>query len=188
MNLDRYAKLFLLVMLTVLGSLRPVTAFAQTSAGGVTVTMDMDSASIVAGEWITFHTLIRNTGDSATPPLVASLNVASIRPGPHVDPEDWSPLRYQYIKAIAPGDSVELEWEVHTLFEGDFAVYVTLLSQDKDFAPVGSPSLQIHAKPDNVLPLDEVLPVAAIVPLIPLALLLWTSQREKRRGKRNGDQ
>ena len=188
MKLDRRAKLFLLVLLTVLSSLMPVTASAQTSAAGVTVTMDMDSASIVAGDWITFHTLIRNTGDSATPPLVASLNVASIRPGPHVDPEDWSPLRYQYIEAIAPGESVELEWEIHTLFEGDFAVYVTLLSRDKDFVPSGSPTLHIHAEPDNVLPLDEVLPVAAIVPLIPLALLVLTSQREKRRGKRRSNQ
>jgi len=185
MRLKIHAKSRLLIALIVLIGLAPATAFAQTSTDAVTVTIDMDSASIVAGDWITFHTAIRNTGVSATPPLVASFNVASIRPGPHVDPEDWSPLRYQYIDAIQPGESVELEWEVHTLFEGDFAVYVTVVSQDNHFEPVGSPTLRVHAEPDNVLPLNEVIPVVAIVPLFPLALLLLTgrSKGKKRAAK-----
>jgi len=68
---------------------------------------------------------------------------------------------------------------VHTLFEGDFAIYVTIVSQEKSFGPVGSPTLHIHAGPDNVLPLNEVIPVAVIVPLFPLALLLFTSRSKR---------
>ena len=181
MNLKHHIKAILLIWLMLLMSLTPVTASAQTSTtdGNVSVTIDQDSASIVAGDWITFHTVISNTGNSATPPLVANFNVASIHPGPHVDPEDWSPLRTQYIDTIQPGGSVELAWEVHTLFEGDFAIYVTIVSQEKSFVPVGSPTLHIHAGPDNVLPLNEVIPVAVIVPLFPLALLLFTSRSKR---------
>ena len=178
MNLKNLAKVISLIGLMLLISLAPVTAFAQTvtTDGNVTVTIDKESTSIVAGDWVTFHTVIRNTGDSATPPLVANFNVASIHPGPHVDPEDWSPLRTQYIDTIQPGGSVELAWDVHTLFEGDFAIYVTIVSQEKSFTPVGSPTLHIQAGPDNVLPLNEVIPVVAIIPLFPLALLFFTGR------------
>ena len=181
MTLKHLVKAIPLIWLMLLMSLTPVTASAQTSTtdGNVSVTIDQDSASIVAGDWITFHTVISSTGNSATPPLVANFNVASIHPGPHVDPEDWSPLRTQYIDTIQPGGSVELAWEVHTLFEGDFAIYVTIVSQEKSFGPVGSPTLHIHAGPDNVLPLNEVIPVAVIVPLFPLALLLFTSRSKR---------
>jgi len=182
MNLKILTKVNLLIALIVLVSLTPVVAFAQTVStdGNVTVTIDKESTSIVAGDWVTFRTVISNTGDSGTPPLVANFNVASIHLGPHVDPEDWSPLRTQYIDTIQPGESVELSWDVHTLFEGDFAVYVTIVSQEKSFGPVGSPTLHIHAEPDNVLPLNEVIPVVAIVPLFPLALLLVTSRSKRK--------
>jgi len=181
MNLKIFTKMILLIAFIAFVSLKPVTAFAQTvtADGNVTVTIDKDSTTIVAGDWVTFHTVISNTGDSVTPPLVANFNVASIHPGPHVDPEDWSPLRTQYIDTIQPGGSVELAWEVHTLFEGDFAIYVTIVSQEKSFGPVGSPTLHIHAGPDNVLPLNEVILVAVIVPLFPLALLLFTSRSKR---------
>ena len=183
MNLKIITKAILPIALIVLVSLTPVTASAQTSTtdgGNVTVTIDKDSTSLIAGDWVTFHTVISNTGDSATSPLVANFNVASIQPGRHVDPEDWSPLRTQYIDVIQPGETVELTWDVHTLFEGDFAVYVTIVSQEKSFGPVGSPTLHIHAEPDNVLPLNEVIPVAAIVPLFPLALLLLASRFKRK--------
>jgi len=176
MTLKIFTQMSLLIALLSLVGLRSVTAFAQTAAmdGNVTVTIDKDSTSVVAGDWITFHTVISNTGDSATPPLVANFNVASIHPGPHIDPEDWSPLRTQYIEAVQPGESIELAWNVHTLFEGDFVVYVTIVSHEKSFGPVGSPTLHIQAGPDNVLPMNEVIPVVAIIPLFPLALLLFT--------------
>jgi len=182
MKLIIFTKVILLIALITLVSLTPVTASAQTSTDGgtVSVAIDMDSVSLIAGDWVTFHTVISNTGDSVAPPLVANFNVASIHPGPHVDPEDWSPLRTQYIDAIQPGESVELSWDVHTLFEGDFAVYVTIVSQEKSFGPVGSPTLHIHAEPDNVLPLNEVIPVVAIVPLFPLGLLLLTSRSKRK--------
>jgi hypothetical protein len=182
-----FTKMSLLIALISLVSLRPVKAFAQTATpeGSVTVTIDKDSTSVVAGAWVRFHTMISNRGNSATPPLVANFNVASIHPGFHVDPEDWSPLRTQYIDTLQPGESVELAWDVHALFEGDFAIYVTIVSQEKNFEPVGSPTLHIQAGPDNVLPMNEVIPVVAIIPLFPLALLLFTtlSRRKQRSTK-----
>ena len=183
MNLKDLTKVISLIGLMLAINLAHVTALAQTvtADGNVTVTIDKESASIVAGDWVTFHTVISNTGHDATPPLVANFNVASIHPGPHVDPEDWSPRRTQYIDTIQPGGSVDLAWDVHTLFEGEFAIYVTIVSQEKSFTPVGSPTLHIQAGPDNVLPLNEVLPVVAIIPLFPLALLFFTSRSKGKR-------
>lgn len=150
------------------------SALAQEPSSGAGISIDMDptAASLTAGEWVTINTLIRNEGSTDSPALVAHLNVASLQPGRHVDPEDWSPQRTQYVPAVHPGEKLPLSWKVHTLFEGDFAVYVSLISPDPALSPQVSPTLYIHAQPDKVLPLSEVLPVAVAVPLFPFGFLM----------------
>lgn len=167
----RYGLLFARLLLL---GLVPLTTLAQTSSpdGSLSVQTDRDSASVVAGDWIEFSTVITNEGTTATPPLVAHLNVAAVVRSRHVDPEDWSPVRTQYQAPIPPGGSARLSWQVHTLFEGDFATFVTILSPDETFVPLASTPLYIHAAPDSILPLAEVAPLAMVVPILPLALLI----------------
>jgi hypothetical protein len=157
------------------------SASAETVSPTRTVSVDIDlvSAFVVAGDWVEFSTEIRNLGEVDTPKLVAHLNVAAAIRGPYVDPEDWSPVRTQYIDPISQGDSATRFWEVHTLTDGDFAVFVTVVSLDESFVPQVSPTLLISAVPNEFLPLKEVLAVAVVVPLFPLTLLLFSIVRSR---------
>lgn len=168
------------IMLMLGGLAAPV--LAQGPDETLSVEISQDSASMVAGEWIEFSTVLHNSSNETTPPLVAHLNVAAIEPGPYVDPEDWSPDRTRYVAAIQPGGSVELRWRVHALMEGEFGVFVTVISPEHSFRSVASMPLRIHAEPDQVLPMNNVVPVITIVPIIPLILVLVSLGSSWRRG------
>ena len=158
-----------------------VAVQAQTTSGTLSVQISQESAVLMAGDWVEFTTVLHNDSDTATPTLVAHLNIAAVKEGPYVDPEDWSPQRTQYLPPLAPGESVQLAWRVHTLINGEFAVYVTVVSPEPSFTTAASPSLLVQAMPDNVLPLNQVVPVVAIVPIFPLALLLFGTVRVRRK-------
>lgn len=147
----------------------------------VSIQISQDTAAMVAGDWVEFNTVLHNEGESSTPPLVAHLNIAAVRRGRYVDPEDWSPERTKYVQQIQPGDSIELAWKVHALVEGEFATFVTIISPEGSFEPAVSKSLLLHVTPDNILPMSEVIPVVAIVPIFPLALVLWGVAKRRRR-------
>lgn len=151
-------------------------ARAQGSPREATITMQIsqESASLTAGEWVEFSTGLRNDGATATPPLAAHLSIAAVDEGRHVDPEDWSPQRTQYLPPLQPGESVQLTWKLHALFEGVFVSFVTVASTEESFPPAMSPFLRLQVAPDQILPLKDVIPVVAMVPLFPLALLVFT--------------
>lgn len=176
--------LILFVLVIILGT--PSLAQAQSPTGNspVIVEISQDSATLMAGDWVEFSTIIRNEGSTATPPLVAHLNVAAVKRGPYVDPEDWSPRRTRYIDPMQPGETVQLDWRVHTLVKGEFASFVTVVAPESSFIPAASSSLLMQVSPDNILPMNEVVPVVAIVPLFPLGLLLFSSTRNFRLRRR----
>lgn len=128
--------------------------------------------AVTAGDWLEFDAVLRNQGSTATPPLAAHLSIAALTRGKHVDPEDWSPLRTQYLPPLQPGESVQLAWRLHALLEGTFASFVTVVSEDGSFRPVVSESLRLRVAPDKILPWKSVIPVVVVVPLLPLALLV----------------
>ena len=158
---------------------------AQTPDTPLNIQISQESATLLAGDWVEFNTILRNDNTTATPPLVAHLNIAAVEKGPYVDPEDWSPRRTQYLPPLGPGESAQLDWQVHVLVKGEFALFVTIVSPEKAFSSVVSPSLLTQVAPDNILPLDEVIPVVAVVPLFPLALLLFNSSQGWRQRSRS---
>jgi hypothetical protein len=178
--------LLLAAGLMLAGLLPPATVWGQ-APQTVSVQISQDSASLLVGESVAFSTALRNTGTDATPPLVAHLNVASLKSGVYVDPEDWSSARTRYLDPLQPGDSVTVDWKVRALTEGDFAVYVTLVAADPSFVPVTSAPLLVQTSPSNILPMRKVLPVVAVVPLVPFALVLAGIVQDLRRrvGKRS---
>lgn len=172
----------ILAILLVVGSL-PVIASGQNDppGGALSVQIDKDSTSLVAGDWVEFSTVLQNDGPTPTSALVAHLNVAALQKGHYVDPEDWSPERTRYVASIPPGDSARLTWQVHALTEGGYAAFVTVVSPEKSFVPIVSSTLSIHVEPDNILPMVEVVPVAVTVPVFPLAMLLFSVAHTRRR-------
>lgn len=150
-------------------------ARAQDPSRDATIIMQISqkSAALTAGEWVEFSTVLRNDGATATPPLAAHLSIAAVDEGRHVDPEDWSPQRTQYLPPLQPGESVQLTWKLHALFEGVFVSFITVASTEESFPPAMSPFLRLQVAPDQILPLKDVIPVVAVVPLFPLALLVF---------------
>jgi hypothetical protein len=172
--------LVLMLVGLALSSWIPLTASGQ-SPQTVSVQMSKDAVSLFVGESVEFETVLRNNGTDATPPLVAHLNIASLRAGVYVDPEDWSTSRTRYLEPLQPGDSVTVDWKVRALSEGEFAAFVTLISADPSFFAVTGSPLQIHTEPSKILPMNRVIPVVAVVPLVPLALLLFRIAAARKR-------
>jgi hypothetical protein len=177
----RVVCLVLLGGLVVFGVASGARAQGSPTSGAVTVEISRESAALTAGEWVEFNTVLRNNGAIATPPMTAHLSIAALAAGKHVDPEDWSPQRTQFLSPLQPGESVQLPWRLHVLFEGAFASFVTLVSENESFAPVVSPSLRVQVAQDSILPWKDVIPVVAVVPLFPLALLVITVAYARRR-------
>lgn len=177
----RVVCLVLLGGLVVFGVASAARAQGSPTSGAVTVEISRESAALTAGEWVEFNTVLRNNGAIATPPMTAHLSIAALAAGKHVDPEDWSPQRTQFLSPLQPGESVQLPWRLHVLFEGAFASFVTLVSENESFAPVVSPSLRVQVAQDSILPWKDVIPVVAVVPLFPLALLVITVAYARRR-------
>jgi len=161
--------------------LAPVTG-ARNSPTDATVSVQIskESAALAAAEWMEFDTVLRNNGATATPPLVVHLAIAALEKGRYVDPEDWSPQRTQYLPPLQPGESVRLPWRLLALNEGAFVTFVTVVSAEESFPPAVSASLRLQVAPDDILPLKDVIPVAAVVPLFPLALLVFAVAHTRR--------
>jgi hypothetical protein len=174
---------WLVVSLLVVGLFGFVSA-ARAQAddvGDIAVQISREETTIMAGDWVDFATMLRNDGSAATPPLAVHLSVAAVEKGHHVDPEDWSPQRTQFLPPLGPGESVTLNWRLHALFAGEFASFITVVSPTGGFVPAMSIPLRLHITPDNILPLNQVIPVVTAVPLFPLALLLVTRLAGKKR-------
>jgi hypothetical protein len=151
------------------------TVQAQSAAGsGVSVQISRESVTMMAGDWANFETVLQNNGTAATPPLAVHLSIAAVETGHHVDPEDWSPARTQFLPSLSPGESLQLNWELHALFEGEFTAFVTVVSADGAFASTMGRPLRMHVTADNILPMSKVIPVVTAVPFLPLGLLLIT--------------
>lgn len=159
--------------------------WAQDAPADAKVTLQITKTDgvVTAGDWLEFDAVLRNEGATVTPPLAAHLSIAALTQGKHVDPEDWSPQRTQYLSPLQPGESVQLPWRLHALLEGTFASFVTVVSEEGSFRPVVSESLRLRVAPDKILPWKDVIPVVALVPVFPLALLVFgvASARRQRR-------
>ena len=171
-----------MLMVALLAMLLGLVPVVGAQAGdGITVAMSRETAVLVAGDWVEFTTTIRNNGSVATPPLIVHLSIAPVDILRHVDPEDWMPNMTQHLPALLSGESAQLIWRIHALFEGNFASFVTVLAEDGSLSPAVGAPLQIQVSPDNILPLKDVIPVAAVVPLFPLALLAFSVSKSRRR-------
>ncbi len=171
----------MMLLMTLLALLLGLVPAAAAQAGdGIAVEMSQETAVLVAGDWVEFTTAIRNNGSAATPPLVVHLSLAPVDTLRHVDPEDWLPTMTQHLPALAAGESAQFHWRVHALFEGHFSAFVTVLAEDGSLAPAAGAPLQIAVSPDNILPLKDVIPVAAVVPFFPLALLAFSVVKSRR--------
>jgi hypothetical protein len=156
---------------------------AATALGSPSVHFDKGRVDLVVGDKFTLTSTIGNSGSAPTTPVIAHLNVASLTSDVYVDPEDWSSSRSRYLPAIAPGQSVDVTWNLQAVNSGWFDVYVVLLPRgtsslgadplivsDAVLAKVGGKQT---ANPGGALP------AVLGIPLVVGAAALWSRYRRR---------
>jgi hypothetical protein len=171
-------------------------AFAALSSGALaadatrsadsaqSITFDKARVDLVVGDKFTLTSTITNDGAASTTPVIAHLNVASLTSDVYVDPEDWSSSRSKYLPPLAPGQSVDVTWNLQAVNSGWFDIYVVSL-------PRGSSSLGADPLVVSDAVLAKVagkqtanaggaLPAVIGIPLVVGGAALWSRYRHRR--------
>lgn len=136
------------------------------AAGAVVVSAVPTALSTRLGETVAFTTTIANDDGAAEGPLVAHLNILSLRPGVYVDPEDWSTTRTRYLAALPPGGSTTVRWEVKAVNSGAFSAYVATIQPGSARPPITSPAVTISVAGRRTLNSGGILPLAIGIPVL----------------------
>ena len=131
-KLRRTIGLAMIAYLVLFAGPTPARALPQApaQAGNLQLSISLDSKAAKTGDTITFDTVVTNTGTEQSPPIILAMNIINLnKKGDVVDPEDWSPQRTQYIDSLATNESATSSWEVNTVLDGNFMVYVVAIPQ-----------------------------------------------------------
>jgi hypothetical protein len=180
----RPARAHLVVLAAVLAAVTAGPAGAAGAApSGVDVSARPARIAAVLGDTVTVTTTVANRGPVASGPLVAHLDVVSLRDDVYVDPEDWSSQRSVDVEPLAPGGRTVLSWPVRTVDAGEFAVYVVLLPTGPGGPAHVTPSAPVHLAVTGKRTLDAggTLPVVVGMPLLLTLAALVDRWRRRRR-------
>lgn len=158
---------------------------AQAGTDVLQITIDQAAVTAKNGDKVEFNTVVTNSGDSASAPLIVAMNIINLSStGDVVDPEDWSPQRTQYVESLAPGESATQNWILNTILEGDYMVYVVLIPEpagpDETSQPIASPGVHVMVEYFARLNPGGILPFAIGIPLVLILILagvLWFRRR-----------
>jgi ABC-2 type transport system permease protein len=189
--LSRIAGVLLVVCLPLFLSASPAQAQgapakpAQAGDASLQVAIDLDQKTVNTGDHFNFKTTVTNTGQQATPPLIVAMNVINlVGDGNPVDPEDWSPQRTQPVRTLAPGQSIEMTWQIDAILEGDYMVYMVAIpspsTREATTHPVSSAGIHLTVMPFTRLNPLGVLPFVVggpIVLLLAVMYLIWLRRR-----------
>lgn len=142
-------------------------ALPAAARASVSVTVDRIGVATGLGKRFAFRSTVVNTGPGEARGLVAHLNVASLRPGVYVDPEDWSTSRTRYLDPIPAGGTATVRWSLQAVNAGSFAVYVAVLPADAGGRPptVGR-TVRVTVAERRTLDAGGILPLALGVPVV----------------------
>jgi hypothetical protein len=157
-----------------------VAGQAQAASPNLSVEVDRTAIATTLGKDFTFRSTISNRGSSSTGPLVAHLNVLSLRPGVYVDPEDWSDTRTRYLAPIPAGGSQNLTWTVTAVNPGSLGVYVAVFRASGAGRPVTGPTVRAAIAERKTIDSGDVVPVAIGVPALLGVLAVGIRLRRRR--------
>jgi len=177
-----------------LASLPTPTAQAATSnppAPPLEVSIDLAYKTVNAGDEVEFTTVVTNKGTVDSAKLNVAMNIVKTGKGDPVDPEDWSPERTQDAPPLPPGETVEMDWVVEAILEGDYMVYMTVIPKPSGpkatSQPVASPGIHLTVKAFADTNPGGVLPVAIITPAALILIALLPRRRWRRRADKSVD-
>lgn len=146
------------------------------------VDLNTNKMSLVAGNKGSIIADITNEGLTTTPPLMISASIIRVgEKGIFADPEEvFSEITF-YVDTIMPGETIEKNWEINGVFEGEFIVFITTAAKDATFVPSVSEIVEVSILQNNILPMNRVIPVVTIVPIILLLILIVIGLRSKKK-------
>jgi ABC-2 type transport system permease protein len=155
------------------------------SAAPLVMSIDMEAATVRAGESVFYETQVTNNRSEASAPLILAMNIINLdASGDIVDPEDWSPQRTQYVETLPAGQSVTHEWRVNAILDGDYMIYMVVIPEpdatDATTHPASSPGIHLIVTPYSRLNPGGVLPFAIGGPVLVLLGLLYIYRRRSR--------
>jgi len=151
------------------------------SAAGLSIDLRPDagnSPSPQMGDHLSFHTSIRNTGETPAGGIIAWLSLVEVDKGNEqpVDLEDWSAHKAVVVASLAPRGTVETDWPMRLIKAGAYRVIVSAVSRD-GAGLTASPFADFTVRRKPVVESRRVLPVALGVPLLIAAAMIWRRRR-----------
>jgi hypothetical protein len=141
--------------------------WADAANASVSVTVNRIGVATGLGKRFAFRSTVVNTGPGEARGLVAHLNVASLRPGVYVDPEDWSTSRTRYLDPIPAGGTATVRWSLQAVNAGSFAVYVAVLpARAAGRPPTVGRTVHVTVAERRTLDAGGILPLALGVPAV----------------------
>ena len=179
--------LLLLCLMFVLGS-TPVLAFgddAQNNKTPLDISIDATYKTIKTGDTVNFKTTVTNNSGEKSPQMFVAMNIINLdKDGDPVDPEDWSPQRTQAIEPLAVGQSATQPWSIHAILDGNYMVYMVLVSEPNNPQSTSQPAVSsgipltvtpfASLNPEGILPLAIGMPVGLTIVTF---VLLWLRKR-----------
>ena len=148
----------------------------QVAATPLTISIDLEYATVKSGDQIEFTTVLTNIAAAPSPGVLVAMNIINLGKGDPVDPEDWSPERTQRVDPIDPGETAEQSWTVEAIIDGNYMVYMTVIAdpggRDATSLPIASPGIHLTVTPYQSKNPGGVLPIAVGIPLALTALTL----------------
>lgn len=138
---------------------------------GTNLDLNKNNISMTAGDWDSLTATITNNDDQVSQPFIVTVNLVRVSEGEFADPEEiFIPITH-YTKPLGVNETINLDWEIHGVFEGEFILFVTIASSDPTFTPIISSTIPLNILPNKILPLNQVISIVFIVPSL-LAILL----------------
>ncbi len=170
-------------------ALQPFTVKAEQrdDPSPLQVRIDVFAETVNAGDVTAFETVVTNVSDEPIESVVAAMNIINLDDGAPVDPEDWSDERTQVIEGIKPGESIDLDWEVNAILDGEYAIYVVALSvpdgEEDTSRPAATTAIHLTVIAHTEVNPGGVLPVVIGTPIALSALWFGLVATRRRRVK-----
>lgn len=161
-------------------------AASSSAQAPLQVSIDMEYATVKAGDHIIYKTTVTNPGTAASPGLCLAMNIVNLNAaGDIVDPEDWSPQRTQYVEALPAGQSATHEWRVNAILDGDYLIYTVVIpepdGQDATSHPTSSAGIHLTVTPFTKLNPGGVLPYAIGGPILLILGIVFLYRMRRRK-------
>lgn len=132
------------------------------------------------GDWLTFHSVIKNDGSQAAHGVVAWISLVQVDPGQEqpVDLEDWSAHKAVTQAVLQPGQQVNVEWPMRLIQAGAYRVVISAVDRETGHV-MTSPFVDFQVRRKPVVESGRILPVAFGVPAIMLGLMAWRRYRRR---------